>query len=173
MIWIICSRRHRSEADEDSELSRPSGRGTSIRCPGHGAAAARGGQRGRGPFGLLGHFQRCEAMRKENALIGYAFCKKARARSGRSLGDSAAVVSVSRGGEPMKENRRPGSPCPCAPGGILPKSHRAHKGGRAVTPPVIPYFIVRGCTFRNRYQPFRRNPLPAYRPLLSRKSGWF
>ena len=55
-----------------------------------------GVQRGRGPFGLLGHFQRCGAMRKENALIGYAFCKKARARSGRWVSDSAAAVSVSR-----------------------------------------------------------------------------
>lgn len=35
-------------------------------------------------------------MRKENALIGYAFCKKARARSGRWVSDSAAAVSVSR-----------------------------------------------------------------------------
>ena len=46
---------------------------------------------------LMGHFQRCGAMRKENALIGYAFCKKARARSGRWVGDGAAVMSVSRG----------------------------------------------------------------------------
>ena len=38
-------------------------------------------------------------MRKENALIGYAFCKKARARSGRSMGDGAGVVSVSRGAD--------------------------------------------------------------------------
>ena len=52
---------------------------------------------GRRPFGLMGHFQRCGAMRKENALIGYAFCKKARARSGRWVGDGAAVMSVSRG----------------------------------------------------------------------------
>lgn len=33
-------------------------------------------------------------MRKENALIGYAFCKKARARSGRSVGDGAGDLSV-------------------------------------------------------------------------------
>jgi len=64
---------------------------------GREVAAARGVQRGRGPFGLLGHFQRCGAMREENALIGYAFCKKARVRSGRSVGDGAAVMSVSRG----------------------------------------------------------------------------
>ena len=55
-------------------------------------------------------------MRKENALIGYAFCKKARARSGRWVDDGAAVVSVSRG-TPMKENRRPASPCPVRPAG--------------------------------------------------------
>lgn len=51
---------------------------------------------GQSPFDLLGHFQRCEAIRKENALIGYAFCKKAWARSGRWAGDGAAVVPVSK-----------------------------------------------------------------------------
>ena len=38
-------------------------------------------------------------MRKENALIDYAFCKKARARSGRRVGDGTAVMSVSRGAD--------------------------------------------------------------------------
>ena len=32
------------------------------------------------------------------------------------MGDGAAVVSVSRG-TPMKENRRPASPCPVRPAG--------------------------------------------------------
>ena len=45
-------------------------------------------------------------MRKENALIGYAFCKKARARSGRSVGDGAAVVSVSRGADEREPTAR-------------------------------------------------------------------
>lgn len=31
---------------------------------------------------------------------------------------------VRQQGKPMKANRRPGSPCPCAPGGILRKSRR-------------------------------------------------
>lgn len=50
-------------------------------------------------------------MRKENALIGYAFCKKARARSGRSVGDGAAVVSVSRGADEREPTaRKPAAP---------------------------------------------------------------
>ena len=31
---------------------------------------------------------------------------------------------------------------------------------------VISLLIMRGCILRNRYRPFRRNPLPAYHPLL-------
>ena len=31
---------------------------------------------------------------------------------------------------------------------------------------VISLLIMRGCILRNRCQPFRRNPLPAYHPLL-------
>lgn len=50
-------------------------------------------------------------MRKENALIGYAFCKKARARSGRSVGDGAGVVSVSRGADEREPTaRKPAAP---------------------------------------------------------------
>lgn len=87
-------------------------------------AAARGVQRGRGPFGLFGHFQRCEAMRKENALIGYAFCKKARARSGRWVGDGAAAVSVRRGAD----EREPTACKPAAP--VRPSGSSINPEGR-------------------------------------------
>lgn len=69
-------------------------------------AAARGVQRGEAPLAYWGIFSVAEQCGEKNALIGYAFCKKARARSGRSVGDGAAVVSVSRGADEREPTAR-------------------------------------------------------------------
>ena len=68
-------------------------------------------------------------MRKENALIGYAFCKKARARSGRSVGDGAAVMSVSRGADERKPTaRKPAAPVRPSGSSINPEGRIGAEG---------------------------------------------
>ena len=60
-------------------------------------------------------------------------------RRGREAADLWATVPVwcpSAGEADEREPTARKPAAPCAPGGILQKSQRAYRGGRAVTPPV-------------------------------------
>lgn len=105
-----------------------------ISVVGFSTAYAVGGRNGREgfpkgrPLAYWGFFSDTKCCGSEKALIGYGFSvkKKPRARSGRVVGD-VSMMCPTAGADVEREPivRRP-----CAPGGILPQSHRAHRGGK-------------------------------------------
>ena len=90
----------------------------------------RGVQRGEAPLPYWGIFSVSKTCGSENSLISYAFCKKARARSGRVVDDDAVVMPVGR----RNLRERSDDPKACAP--VRPEGSSRNpigrtRGGRA------------------------------------------